>query len=160
VRIEGAGPGKGSDAGRVFAVFTPYYTTKLQGIRGLGLAIVQSVVSDHREHFGDERRGPRTAFRIDAAAAVSRTHRDHRASRRRRMTIIEPSTLPRLPTNAITKKRYESLPRKSFAPRRRTIHIVSLAIRFPAFRLGGHEAHRLRQRGLAPWNSSARNRST
>jgi two-component system, NtrC family, nitrogen regulation sensor histidine kinase NtrY len=47
VRIEVADTGSGLTPEECERIFTPYYTSKQHGI-GLGLAIVQSVVSDHR----------------------------------------------------------------------------------------------------------------
>ncbi len=46
VRIEVADTGSGLTLEECERIFTPYYTSKQHGI-GLGLAIVQSVVSDH-----------------------------------------------------------------------------------------------------------------
>jgi signal transduction histidine kinase len=46
VRIEVADSGSGLTQEECERIFTPYYTSKQHGI-GLGLAIVQSVVSDH-----------------------------------------------------------------------------------------------------------------
>jgi signal transduction histidine kinase len=65
VRIEIADTGKGLTPEECSRLFTPYYTTKKLGT-GLGLAMVQSVVSDHHGTISvssDEGRG--ATFRID-----------------------------------------------------------------------------------------------
>jgi two-component system, NtrC family, nitrogen regulation sensor histidine kinase NtrY len=65
IRIEVADTGKGLTPEECSRLFTPYYTTKQQGT-GLGMAIVQAVVSDHHGTISvasDEGRG--TSFKID-----------------------------------------------------------------------------------------------
>ena len=65
IRIEVADTGKGLTPEECSRLFTPYYTTKQQGT-GLGLAMVQAVVSDHHGSISvtsDEGRG--TSFKID-----------------------------------------------------------------------------------------------
>lgn len=65
VRLELIDSGKGLTPEECSRLFTPYYTTKVQGT-GLGLPIVQSVISDHHGTISvdsEENRG--TAFQID-----------------------------------------------------------------------------------------------
>ena len=65
VRIEVSDTGKGLTPEECSRLFTPYYTTKQQGT-GLGQAIVQSVVSDHRGTISvASEEGHGTTFRID-----------------------------------------------------------------------------------------------
>jgi two-component system nitrogen regulation sensor histidine kinase NtrY len=65
LRIEVADTGSGLTKEECARLFTPYYTTKHQGT-GLGLAVVQSVISDHHGTISvssEEGRG--TTFRIE-----------------------------------------------------------------------------------------------
>jgi len=65
VRVEVSDTGQGLTPEECERLFTPYYTTKTHGA-GLGLAIVQSVVSDHKGHISVESEpGKGAKFRID-----------------------------------------------------------------------------------------------
>jgi signal transduction histidine kinase len=65
VRLEVADSGMGLTPEECERLFTPYYTTKTHGT-GLGLAMVQSVVSDHKGRIAVEsEKGKGTTFRID-----------------------------------------------------------------------------------------------
>lgn len=65
VRLEIADTGVGLTPEERERIFTPYYTTKKHGT-GLGLAVVQSIVSDHRGSISvASERGQGTTFTID-----------------------------------------------------------------------------------------------
>jgi signal transduction histidine kinase len=65
VRLEVSDTGLGLTQEECERLFTPYYTTKTHGT-GLGLAMVQSVVSDHKGRISVEsEKGKGTTFRID-----------------------------------------------------------------------------------------------
>ena len=65
VRLEVSDTGQGLTPEECQRLFTPYYTTKTHGT-GLGLAMVQSVVSDHKGRIAVEsEKGKGTTFRID-----------------------------------------------------------------------------------------------
>jgi signal transduction histidine kinase len=65
VRLEVSDTGLGLTPEECERLFTPYYTTKTHGT-GLGLAMVQSVVSDHKGRIAVEsEKGKGTTFRID-----------------------------------------------------------------------------------------------
>jgi len=65
VRLEVADTGQGLTPEECDRLFTPYYTTKTHGT-GLGLAMVQSVVSDHKGRISVESEpGKGATFRID-----------------------------------------------------------------------------------------------
>jgi two-component system nitrogen regulation sensor histidine kinase NtrY len=65
IRIEVADTGQGLTPEECDRLFTPYYTTKTHGT-GLGLAMVQSVVSDHKGRISVESEpGKGSIFRID-----------------------------------------------------------------------------------------------
>jgi signal transduction histidine kinase len=65
VRLEVSDTGQGLTPEECQRLFTPYYTTKTHGT-GLGLAMVQSVVSDHKGRISVEsEKGKGTTFRID-----------------------------------------------------------------------------------------------
>jgi signal transduction histidine kinase len=69
VRLEISDTGSGLTAEECARLFTPYYTTKQHGT-GLGLAVVQSVVSDHRGRIAVESAaGQGASFRIDLPVA-------------------------------------------------------------------------------------------
>jgi two-component system, NtrC family, nitrogen regulation sensor histidine kinase NtrY len=64
-RVEISDTGAGLTAEECQRLFTPYYTTKRQG-SGLGLAVVQSIVSDHQGKISVESEtGVGSTFRID-----------------------------------------------------------------------------------------------
>ncbi len=65
VRIEVSDTGQGLTPEECARLFTPYYTTKTHGT-GLGPAIVQSVISDHKGRISVESKpGRGSTFRID-----------------------------------------------------------------------------------------------
>jgi len=70
MRLEVSDTGRGLTPEEVDRLFTPYYTTKTHGT-GLGLTIVQSVVSDHKGRVSVQSEpGKGATFRIDLSAGV------------------------------------------------------------------------------------------
>jgi signal transduction histidine kinase len=73
VRLEVSDSGLGLTPEECGRLFTPYYTTKTHGT-GLGLAMVQSVVSDHKGRIAVEsEKGKGTRFRIDLGGSSGKS---------------------------------------------------------------------------------------